>query len=61
LGINELLYQQGDACNDIYFIQEGRVKLYIDVVDYIYDERMLAAIREMEERRKNMMDKLGTN
>jgi hypothetical protein len=31
------------------------------VVDYIYDERMLAAIREMEQRRKNMMDKLGTN
>lgn len=61
LGKNELLYQQGDACDNIYFIHTGRVKLFIDVVDYIYDERMLAAIREMEERRKNMMEKLGTN
>lgn len=61
LGKNELLYQQGDACDNIYFIHTGRVKLYIDVVDYIYDERMLSAIREMEERRKKMMDELGTN
>ena len=48
LGKNELLYQQGDACNDIYFIREGRVKLFIDVIDYIFDEKVLTGIREME-------------
>ena len=56
LGKGELLYQQGDTCSDLYFIHTGTVKLYIEVIDYISDDRDLALIRDMEQRRKRAME-----
>ena len=44
LGKNELLYQQNDAANEIYFIQTGKVKLYVDLNDYVLDEHIIQHI-----------------
>lgn len=37
LAPNEMLYQEGDEAKDIYFIQQGRVKLYADMNNHIHE------------------------
>jgi len=37
LGESELIYQHGDVCNEIYFIHTGKVKLFVDLHDFITD------------------------
>jgi CRP-like cAMP-binding protein len=44
LGQNELLYQQGETAEELYFIHSGRVKLWIDANDSIKDEELLRKI-----------------
>ena len=44
MGLNEVLYQQNDAANDIYFIETGNVKLYCDLNDHIIDDALLSFI-----------------
>ena len=34
---DELLYQQGDAAKDIYFIHSGRIRLVVDLNDFVKD------------------------
>lgn len=48
----EILYQQGDDCAGIYFIHAGKVKLYIDAVDFIHDEKILFKVQEFEKKMK---------
>ena len=31
----ELLYQQGDPCNEIYFIHTGKIRLVVDLNDFV--------------------------
>jgi len=45
LGKTELLYSQGDAATQIYFIHTGKVMLYVDVIQYIKDDSMLRMIQ----------------
>ena len=62
LGANELLYQTGDDATEIYFIHQGRVKLYVDLNDFINDENLLKSIQEMEKRRlEEERTRTGTN
>ena len=51
IGANELLYQQGDPPEGIYFIHSGKMKLYVDLNEHIRDERLLKQIHDKE--RKN--------
>ena len=37
----DLLYNQYDTCNSIYFIHEGRIRLFVDLKEYITDEILL--------------------
>jgi hypothetical protein len=37
LGAQEQLYGIGDNANEIFFILEGQVKLYVDMLDFIED------------------------
>ena len=46
LGKNELLYQQGEPAEGLYFIHSGKVKLWIDANDFINDEELLKEILE---------------
>jgi len=52
LGATELLYQQGDPPEGIYFIHAGKIKLWVDTNDFVKDEELLRAIHEKEMRRK---------
>jgi hypothetical protein len=36
-----LLYQQNDAANEVYFIQSGKVKLFVDLNDYVTDDHLI--------------------
>jgi hypothetical protein len=44
MGPNEMIYQQGSELIKIYFIQDGRVKLFIDVNNHIYESSQLDII-----------------
>jgi len=44
-----LLYQQGDAAEDIYFIHFGMIKLYCNLLEYIGDEDTLAKVRDYDQ------------
>ena len=48
----DILYQTGDTANEILFILEGRVKLNIEVIEYINDERLLNKIHEINIKKK---------
>jgi len=41
LGKNELLYQQGETAEELYFIHSGKIKLWIDANYFINDEELL--------------------
>lgn len=60
VGANELLYQQGDQATEIYFIHSGRVKLFVDLNDFVRDENLLRQIQENERKRvEENQDKPG--
>ena len=44
MGPNEIIYQQGSESMKIYFIQHGRVKLFIDVNNHVYQSNHLEII-----------------
>ena len=48
LGQNELIYQTGDVCNEIYFVHTGKVKLFADLNDFILDQNLLKEIQDFE-------------
>ena len=62
LGANELLYQQGDQAVEIYFIHSGKVKLFVDLNDFVRDENLLRQIQENERKRvEENQDKGGVS
>ena len=48
LGVNEVLYEQGDELDQIYFISHGKVKLYIDMLKYVQDNRLKDKLIDFE-------------
>ncbi len=56
----DILYQAGDTANEILFILEGRVKLNIEVIEYINDERLLNKIHEINIKKKLIKLNNGT-
>ncbi len=56
LGKNELLYQQNDAANEIYFIQSGKVKLFVDLNDYVTDDHLIQHIQNAEKQKEENND-----
>ena len=56
----DILYQTGDTANEILFILEGRVKLNIEVIEYINDERLLNKIHESNIKKKLIRLNNGT-
>ena len=38
---SDLLYNQNDICDSMHFIHEGKIKLGVDLKDYIIDELLL--------------------
>lgn len=59
LKMGEILYKFGDTSNDIYFISEGRVKLLVDLHEFIYDKRLLSRIKEYERKQVQAMGLIG--
>ena len=47
---SEVFYQIGDEANDIYFISTGRIKLIVDLHEFIYDQDLLKKIKDLEEK-----------
>lgn len=37
MGPNEMIYQQGGDATQIYFVQRGRAKLFIDINNHVFD------------------------
>lgn len=56
----ELLYQLGDEANDIYFISKGRIKLLVDLHEFIQDQRLLQKIKDSEEKQIRAASLLGS-
>lgn len=56
LGKNELLYQQGETAEEIYFIHSGQIKLWIDANDSIHDEELLRRILEKQAKEQLSLD-----
>ena len=52
MGATELLYQQGDPPEGIYFIHSGKIKLWVDTNDFVKDEELLRVIHEKEMKKK---------
>ena len=48
IGQTELLYQQQDQAEGIYFIHSGKIKLWVNVMDFVKDEKLLNHIRANE-------------
>lgn len=46
---NDLIYQQGEAPTDIYFIQTGVVTLYSDLNDHITDQELLTSMAKKQD------------
>ena len=45
---NEVLYSQGDEATKIYFISEGKVKLFLDLYEYIKDDELIEQMDQNE-------------
>ena len=48
MSMDEILYQTSDIPNEIYFIHTGRVKLYVDLNDYIQEDKIVEYITNQE-------------
>ena len=53
LGSGELIYQQNDMVDQIYFIYHGKFKLFVDLNTFIKNEKVFA---EIQKRHKMMAD-----
>lgn len=42
----EIIYEQDETLDKIYFICRGQVKLYIDMLNYIYDRNLALKVIE---------------
>ena len=47
VGAGELIYQQGDPPEGIYFIHSGKIKLWIDANEFIQDEELLKVVHNI--------------
>jgi CRP-like cAMP-binding protein len=59
LGPRELLYQEGDDAKEIYFLQTGRVRLYVDLNNHIRDEHLLSIILDIQREKEIELAELG--
>ena len=59
LGPRELLYQEGDEAKEIYFIQQGRVKVYVDLNNHISDRNLLSIIVNIQREKETELALLG--
>jgi CRP-like cAMP-binding protein len=58
----ELLYQQNDMPEQMYFLFQGRFKLLVDLNAFIKDEKIFVELQKREQLRKKMQkDKEGAD
>lgn len=58
----ELLYQQNDMPEQMYFLFQGRFKLLVDLNAFIKDEKIFVELQKRELLRKKMQkDKEGAD
>lgn len=48
LNNGDLLFVQRDICDNIYFIHEGKIKIFADLHEYITDPELEAKAKEFE-------------
>ena len=48
LGEGDLLYQQGDILDSVYFMHSGKIKLFCEINEFIEDEETMALVIEYE-------------
>lgn len=48
IGDGDLLYQQSDTTDSIYFMHSGKVKLFCEINEFIEDEETMALVIEYE-------------
>jgi CRP-like cAMP-binding protein len=59
LGKNEIVYSFGEDAKSIYFLLEGRVTLYMDLIDYLSkdEDLLLQTIQRNEEVKARLSEK----
>jgi len=48
---DDILYQSGEDIDQMYFMSIGKIKIYADLHDFIFDPYMLSKIKDIDDNK----------